>query len=49
MPVWVVITDAPVTSVSEEEGDGESTASEVLSLMSLYTLRYVSLTDLNRL
>ena len=34
------------TSVSEEGGDGESEDSEVLSLLS-YTLRYVSLTDLD--
>ena len=33
------------TCVSEERGGGESTGSEVLSLLS-YTLRYVSLSDL---
>ena len=36
------------TCVSEEGGDGESAGSEALSLLS-YTLRYVSLTDLDRL
>ena len=36
------------TCLNEEGGDGESTDSETLSLMS-YTLRYVSLPDLDRL
>jgi hypothetical protein len=36
------------TCVSEEGWDGESVGSEAISLMS-YTLRYVSLTDLDRL
>ena len=56
MTDWVVITDEPVymcerhlcTYVIEEGGDGESAGSEDLSLLS-YTLRYVSLTDLDRL
>ena len=34
--------------VREEGGDGESVVSEALSLLS-YTLRYVSLSDLDRL
>ena len=45
MPVWVAITMHLCTCVSEEGGDGESTGSEEISLLS-YTLRYVSLTDL---
>ena len=36
------------TSVTEEGGDGEGAGSETSSLLS-YTLRYVSLTDLDRL
>ena len=35
------------TYVSEEGGNGESVGSEEISLLS-YTLRYVSLTDLDR-
>ncbi len=35
------------TWVSEERGDGERAVSEALSLLS-YTLRHVSLTDLDR-
>ena len=46
MPVWVVITDAPV--YMRERGGEESGGSEALSLLS-YTLRYVSVTDLGRL
>ncbi len=48
MTVWVAITMHLCTCVSEEVGDGESPGSEALSLLS-YTLRYVSLTDLDRL
>jgi hypothetical protein len=36
------------TCVNEEGWDGESVGSETLSLLS-YTLRYVSLSDLDRL
>ena len=48
MPVWVEITVHLCTCVIEERGGGESAGSEVLSLLS-YTLRYVSLVDLDRL
>jgi hypothetical protein len=48
MSVWVVITDTPVyMCYYGEEEDGEGTVSESLSLLS-YTLRYVSLSDLDR-
>jgi hypothetical protein len=51
MSFWVTITYSPMhlcTCVNEERGVGESVDSEELSLMS-YTLRYVSLVDLDRL
>ncbi len=47
MPVWIVITMHLCTCVSEEGGDGESAGSEALYLLS-YTLRYVSLADVDR-
>ena len=49
MPVWVVMTiHLLCTIISEEGDDGESTDSETSSLLA-YTLRFVSLTDLDRL